>query len=293
MAYLELQSNKNDFKILSSLADYSSILTRVCCFSQYEVKQLNMQYPDILKKYLTGIDIDLDKICRPIVKLSDGKLYIENSDSDILSYLNIRSSIKPEIKIINLPRVFELINAGIIDINDEFINKFTNIDENTKLNELFTSTGKMKFRGKLWSLEDIGVDKCVKDMNFDTAQKVKSRYIVLKNLEVQSYNSSSHTVILNDKNKKQYTAKFFGISPILSQILHKGRIINIASKKVYGSDEEESGYTIVSPMIIPKDFNLKFITIVKCSTKIPIAIYNAAYSEVNYRKLLNSNIKEV
>lgn len=285
MAYLEIQvQNKKDFEIIRKYSDYSSVLTGVCSLSAIGVRNLNAKYPKILASYLDKDDREnLGKgIPKPTVVIKDSKIYVENGDIEILSFLDTRSLLNPEVKIVNLWKLFDLINSGILQTDTSFDNKMTEMDEQSPLKELITSTGRMRFRGKLWSLADL--DGCtIKDLEFDKCEKVEKRFMTLKDLTVQEFYPDTKTVrLIKDGNPTPYLAKFFYVTPNMVNLLEKGRKVTLATEKAYGSTSKNE-YKLVDPLILPRGHVMKRTVNLKCPRKYPTAIYNAAYAEYLYR----------
>lgn len=285
MAYLELQiNNKSDYDFVKLYSNYSSDRTRVVTLSAQDVNSINKKYPDLLNKYINNEDYDKvnSTIPDPKVKLKDGKLYLENGNIEMLSYLDARSDIDPEIKIVNLKKLFDLINNDIINTTEDFDDIMYPLNEESYVHELFASKGKMRFRKKLWSFQTYDYNMKIKDLEFGKAERKTKNYMTL-NLRVKEFMPDSKTVSLIGNNKPTaYVAKFFYITPNMVNLLREGRDITIASEKAYGSGKD--GYKLVNPIILPKGHNIEQITNLKSPAIYPTALYNAAYSEYMYRK---------
>lgn len=288
MNYLELQIlDKKDFKVLSPYASYSSKLTGVCSFSADSVSLINQRFPNLLEKYKNQENNDLfEEIPSARVVVKNNKIFIENGNIEMLTYLDTRSLLNPEVKIINLPKLFDVIEAGLVETSEDFDALMTPLTEDSLISELYTSNGRMNFRGVAWSLTKLGEDKKVGDLHFDEAPRLYKRMMTLKNMKIISYNAETKICHITDqKGYKKYEMKFFYVTPNLSSVLKEGRIVTVASKKAYGEakEGEEVSYKLIEPIIIPTGLELKSIENLKSPRSIPVAIYNSAYAEFKYR----------
>lgn len=287
MAYLEIQVNKKeDFDVIKHYADYKSERTLVCSLSAQGVKALNAKYPGVLKQYLDPEDESMIErgVPDPTAVIEDGKIYVRNGNIEVLSFLDVRSLQNPEMKIINLWKLFDLIRTGVILMDDSFKEVMTPIDEDQNIRELFTSKGRMRFRGKLWSFDQqVDEEFKIRDLKFEECEVNRKRYMTLKDLRVQEFYPKTKTVsLIKDTSASPYVAKFFYITPNMVSLLEKDRLVTMASEKAYGGKSND--YQLVNPMILPQGHQIKHIETLKCSRRYPSALYNAAYSEFLFRK---------
>lgn len=286
MAYLEVQiKNEKDFAIARTFSDYNSPRTKVCSFSPGGVKNLNAYHPEILKPYLDNKNkAILDKgIPTPTaIVTAKGKVFIENGNIEVLSFLDVRSLANPEMKIVNMWKLFDLIEAGLVKASNEFLSLMSHVNEDTLVTELFASTGSMKFRNKLWSLKNLGEDFRIKDLDFAGMKSKEKHFMNTGDLVVKEYYADSKTLLLHKiGDHKMYTANFFYVTPNMISMFQKGKILSLATEKAYGSKESES--KLVNPIILPRGFKMKNRTLLTCPRTIPSALYNAAYAEYLFR----------
>lgn len=284
MAYLEVQiTDKKVFEVVRLYSDYSSSLTGVCSLSSNGVRALNAKHPKILEPFLNKEDEQsLQRgLPRPTVVIKDNKVLIENGDIEILSFLDVRSLFKPEVKIVNLSKVFDLIRSGVLQTDPTFDEVMTPIDPDTPLTELLSSHGRMRFRGRLWSLADLK-DFTVRDLEFGSRERIEKRFMTLKDLVVKEFYPESKTVhLIKPGSPTPYIARFFYVTPNMVSLLEKGRRVTLAAERAYGSTQDN--YSLLDPMIIPRGHSIKRTVVLKSPRSYPTAIYNAAYAECLYR----------
>lgn len=287
MAYLEVQINiKEDYDRIKLFSDYFSDRTKVCSLSADGVSRLNSYHPGLIQKYvLEEKEGLLEKVAPKPKAVLDNKnrVFIENGNIELLSFLEARSLSVPEIKIANLWKLLALVKDGIVDGSEEFMALFTGISEEDPVSKLFSSTGRMKFRNKLFSLQDLGPDFKIKDLNFDKAKSITKNYLNTGDLIVNQYYPESKTLMLQKiGDHRSYVAKFFYVTPNMISMFQKGRILSLASEQAYGSESDK--YSLVDPMILPRGFKMKRRTLLTSPRSIPSLLYNAAYAEYIYRK---------
>lgn len=286
MAYLEVQiTDIKDYNTIKMHSDYSSNRTKVCSFSAQAVAYINAIHPDLLKKYLNKEESSIIAKGIPdvIARVENNKIYIDNGNIEILSFLDVRSLSNPELKIVNLWKLFELIKSGIVKTDETFDQIMKPISLEDNVSDLFAATGRMNFRGKLFSLSQLGEDFTLSDLKFDECPVIEKKFMTLKELEVQEFYPKSKTVsLIKDGNPTPYVAKFFYITPNMVSMLQKGRKITLATQKAYGKSNKS--YQLMSPLILPRGYSMSQTVNLKCSGRYPSALYNAAYSEYLYRK---------
>lgn len=278
--------NPKDFAIFKEYSYYSSELTGVCVLMPAAVVRLNEKHPGLLSKYVNQETKEIiEEIPKATVVLKDGKMFVENADIEILSYLNVRSTYNTEVKIVDMGRLIDLIEEKIIEVHPsmEFINKPMHFAD--KIVDLHTAKGRMRFRGKLWSLEDhFGACADINSLDFGSAKITEKRLLVLKDLKVMEFDKKNKIVKFeNPKTKQKYEAKFYYIPPILEMSLGVGRDVTIASQRAYGNSSDSGVYKLIEPMVVPRGYSKNKITLLKSPRTIPSAIYNSAYREYLHR----------
>lgn len=274
-------TDTKDFEKLSEIADYSSVLTKVISLSDEGVVQANIKYPGLLRKYeVENNNIVVEKA---VAIYKNGKILLENASADLLLFLEVYSSMNPQVKTSSFGRFFIAVNNGLIELDKSLEEILTPMNYKSTIGDLIASKGKVRFRGKLWSLNELGADnKIQKTLLFHEALPIKTRMLPLKDMTVIEFDEvHGVTKVSNPSNELVYSIKFYKHSPLLKQILKPGRVINLITAKIYG--DKKNGYSLNSPTIIPRDLNIKEFHSLKCSRSIPINFYNAAWHEYMYR----------
>lgn len=298
MAYLEIQvRNKEDYDIIKLHSDYSSDRTLVCSLSPEGVKTLSELHAGILKPHLDEKDEDLLKkgVPMPMASVVGGKIFIENGNLEILSFLDVRSFKFTEMKIINLWKLFGLIKSGVVIPTREFLELMKPISLDSPITDLFSSTGKMQFQGRLFGLGDFrpkdykeGQELTIKDLGFDVWEPTAKMklYENLGDMVVQEFYKDSKTLTLTKEgNHRVYTAKFYYCTPTMLRLFEKGRTLNLTSEKSNNRDEDA---VLVSPFVIPRGYTMHPRKLLRCSRRVPSELFNAAYSEFLFRNRLEA-----
>ena len=279
---LDLQVSQEHFEKLKTVADYASEITRVVSLSDQGILEANRLFPGILNQYKEVKEIEKQKPA--IAKYQKGKIFIENGNADLLLFLGIFSGIRPQVKTGGFDRFFIAVREGFIKIDDSLEKVLTPMDWKSTIGELISSIGKIRFRGKLWSLKELGPENNIqKTLLFHQARRIKTTFMSINNAVIQEHNAETGITKIFDSNKNLvYNVKFYSRAPLLKQILKPGRILNIMTNKIYGN--ETIGYTINAPWILPKGMNIKNIYNLKSPRSIPTSFYNAAWYEYEYRR---------
>ena len=201
----------------------------------------------------------------------------------LLLFLGIYSSFKPQVKTGGFDRFFIAVEKGFIKLDKELEDILSPMDWKSKVGDLLSSKGKIRFRGKLWSLNELGKDNLIqKTLLFHEARVIKTRFLPIKDVTIIEHDAENGKTTLFDSNKNiKYTAKFYSNAPLLKQILKPGRILNLITNKVYG--DGTNGYTLNAPWIIPKGMEIKEIENLKSPRSIPTSFYNGAWYEYKFR----------
>ena len=272
--------NIEDFNKLKEIADYSSELTKVISLSDDGVLQANIKFPGLLKKY----EVEKVEVSeKAIAKYKNGKILIEKASADLLLFLQVYSSANPQVKTGAFDRFFIALNNNLIELDQSMKDLLTPMNYKSTIGELLSSKGKVRFRGKLWSLNELGKDERIqKTLLFHEAIPIKTRFLPLKDMSIIEFDSVYGITKICDPIKQiVYNVKFYSHSPLLKQILKPGRIINLITPRIYG--DKKNGYTLNSPIVIPRDLDIKEIETLKCPRTIPVSFYNAAWYEYMYR----------
>ena len=138
-----------------------------------------------------------------------------------------------------------------------------------------------------WTMKELDKVKPtrIRGLNFPEANVVSAKFLPLKDMLVESVNVEERKVTFVKSNRPdgpKYIVTFYSFTRVLKQCLTIGRIVNLAAQKVYGDDK--NGFTMVQPVIVPKNVAFKELKGVKFRSRtIPARIYNLAWSEFNFR----------
>lgn len=276
--------NAEDFTKLREIADYSSELTKVISLTDQQIMAANAKYPGLLQKY--EVKEAKKETIKAVAKYVNGKIIMENATADLLLFLQVYSSMNPQVKTGAFDRFFIALEKGFIELDKSLSDSLTPLNYKATISDLLASSGRIRFRGRLWSLNTLGKDSLVqKTLLFHEARVIKTRMLPLNNITITSHDIEAGTTQLFDsvKNRK-YTGKFYSRSPLLKQVLKPGRILNLVVSRVYGN--ETNGYTLNAPIIVPEGLDLKEFVTLKSPRTIPTSFYNAAWYEYKYRQKL-------
>lgn len=277
--HIEFQCfDKDDFEFFKKYADYTSDLTHVVSIPGTKISLLKGDNPNILNKYVVGENIQSIK---PTAYYSKDKIYIRNADIDILNFLECRSTYNAEVKIKNLKDLFTLIDSNIVDVDQSLKDKLYPLTPDSNISELLSSKGQQNFRGQRFNLTKVG-DK-ISDLEFNKFPAINKNYFVRNGLKIVKEYDEKTKCIECKQNGVSYKLFLYYFPPAMSTQLQLNRTVNIMSEKILGNDED--GYKVFSPSIIPNGFGQKVIKekVIKCPRSIPMLLYNSAFAEYNYR----------
>lgn len=279
---LDLQVKKEHFDKLKTVADYASEITLVVSLSDQGILEANRLFPGILMQYEEAQKREKPKPALAIYK--QGKILIENGSADLLLFLGMYSSIRPQVKPGGFDRFFIAVREGFVEIDQSLEEALSPMDWRSNIGELLASNGKIRFRGKLWSLKELGEDNRIqKTLLFHEARVIKTRFFPIKDAVIKEHDSETGVTRIFDSSKdRYYNVRFYSRSPLLKQILKPGRVLNIMTNKIYGN--ERDGFNINAPWILPKGGEIKEILNLKSPRTIPTSFYNGAWYEYEYRK---------
>ena len=302
-------TDKQDYNDLKRYADYFSDRTHVMSFSPTAYAQAEENYPATISKYVTEKEIervlssDESGESSSLQDFSNGKpyvyfdtetkhVYISKASIEMLCFLDIFVNMSPlKVSYDAYEKMFWLINEGYLGTSKNFDDAFSWIGYNSFISELNVyraiNPGKAFYGIPKWTMKELDKVKPIRirGLNFPEANVVSAKFLPLKDMLVESVNVEERKVTFVKSNRPdgpKYIVTFYSFTRILKQCLTIGRIVNLAVQKVYGDDK--NGFTMVQPVIVPKNVAFKELKGVKFRSRtIPARIYNLAWSEFNFR----------
>lgn len=259
--------NKEDFNTLKQFASYSSELTGVLEIPDFRINDVKVKYEELLNKYCdidTFPEVLIDT--RPKIIAIKDKLYIENVDSELSTYLDL--PINGEIKLNTFVKVLELVE--MFNIDETAKSFFTKISEDDSITKLYSSNFSTNYKHKRWSLAK-NLEK-ISDLKINEREISEKSFKVYRNLKIERVEGNS---VFCENN---FELRFFFLSFQQKSVFHKGQILNAMCDKTYGGRNKK---ILISPEIVPSSFLDKFEKIeVKANKRdIPIKLLKPAIIE--------------
>ena len=287
---IEVQiKDEEQYQYFKQFANYSSDITHVCLLRDSFAEALN-------KQNITEYNISNQQAEKPKLTAVGKIITIWNGTPELYFFCGNRALFDSQISGFNLPEVEFLINNNLVDVDNKFLELYSNIGARAKVEDLVMSSVNYRGTGKLSNIVESPSDKYTKyvDINETIISSVSYRQktVIVKSSLERSDKGYYQFKVEDSNNLGTYIyIRFYSKSPLLNKIASINNEIAIASNKFYTGGD--GNLITIEPIILPST-NTRLIkrrVIKPPNRKIPPMLYRASYFEYMYRRNRDKNGK--